>query len=77
MKKRWIPAIAGALLLSVCLAGCQEKEVDEASMRVMELTITPRPTATPMPIDAYPKAIATTDDITMINTYLVDHGKGQ
>ena len=77
MKKRRILVLAIALLLTAGLSGCQGKELDEASTRVIGLTITPRPTATPEPEESYPKATATTDDITMVNAYLVEHGKGK
>ena len=56
------------------LSGCSEKETDEASTRVMQLTITPRPTATPRPKESFPEATATNEDLTMINQYLVDRG---
>lgn len=68
------------LLILVCmtavlsLSGCSEKETDEASTRVMQLTITPRPTATPRPKESFPEATATNEDLTMINQYLVDKG---
>jgi Tfp pilus assembly protein PilV len=68
------------LLILVCmtavlsLSGCSEKETDEASTRVMQLTITPRPTATPRPKESFPEATATNEDLTMINQYLVDRG---
>ena len=60
------------------LTGCGEKEEpDEASTRVMQLTITPRPTATPRPKEAFPEATATNEDLTMINMYLVNKGNGK
>ena len=73
-KKNRILLITLCMAAAAGLSGCGEKETDEASTRVMQLTITPRPTATPRPKESFPEATATNEDLTMINQHLVDKG---
>ena len=65
--------VLAGLLGITSLAGCREREEpDEQSTRVIQITITPPPTSTPVPLTNFPKALAQNNGITFANQYLID-----
>lgn len=77
MKKDRLKIILAAAVLLVCGTltgcGCGKKEKDPASEQVLKISITPEPSPTPAPETVDPSAVETNGEITMVNTYLVDH----
>ena len=70
-------ALAG-LLGTLGFAGCAAREEpDEQSTRVIQITITPPPTSTPVPLTNFPKAIAEKNGVTFANQYLIDKETGR
>lgn len=70
-----IALAAVVLLLCTLLAGCGcgKKQTDPASEQVLKISITPEPSPTPEPSTVDSSAVETTGDITMVNTYLLEH----
>ena len=73
--------IMAAVILGMAvflLAGCgcgKAKEQDAMTQEVMKITITPEPTATPVPEQVNPDAIVTEGNVTMINEYLLQEAQ--
>ena len=70
---------AGIFCLTACLltgCGCgKAKEKDAMTEEVMKITITPEPTATPVPEQVNPDAVVTNGNVTMVNEYLLQEGQ--
>ncbi len=76
MKKRTgIMLPAAVFAACVLLAGCGcGKEKDPAEQQVLKITVTPEPTATPVPEEVNPDAVVTSGGVTMVNEYLIQKG---
>ena len=70
---------AGIFCLTACLltgCGCgKAKEKDAMTEEVIKITITPEPTATPVPEQVNPDAVVTNGNVTMVNEYLLQEGQ--
>ena len=63
-----------AFLLTGCGCG-KAKEKDAMTEEVIKITITPEPTATPVPEQVNPDAVVTNGNVTMVNEYLLQEGQ--
>lgn len=74
-KKTGIILAAGFFAACTLLAGCGcGKEKDPAEQQVLKITVTPEPTATPVPEEVNPDAVVTNGGVTMVNEYLLQKG---
>ena len=60
------------LLLGISVSGCgKTREVDEASSKVIQISVAPEETSpTPAPDQVASAAVTTNGNLTMVNTYL-------
>ena len=62
------------LLLGISVSGCgKTREVDEASSKVIQISVAPEETSpTPAPDQVASAAVTTNGNLTMVNTYLAE-----
>ena len=70
--------LPGILLALFGLCSCGKKqELPLEESQVVGVTITPVPTPTRVPYEAYPKAIISKDGTTFVNEYLIAQEEGK
>lgn len=75
MKKRTTMLLAALVMAGVFISGCGcGKEKNPAEQQVLKITVTPEPTATPVPEEVNPDAVVTSGGVTMVNEYLIQKG---
>ncbi len=77
MKKKRVLLTACLLGTGLMLGGCGSEKLEKEATEVIELSITPKPTPTPEPVEDHPEAVAEKNGVTMINQYLMDKVNGR